>query len=370
MAIPGLRNWHAVRVDADFTFLPQTLDLSPSRSAAIALILFGGCWIGVVIMVVGGVTSLQLDDLIFLAVATPIGISIMGWGLTLLFRRHQAILSEDGVEVTERGLFGVRAWYEPYGAFKGVLYRRIVIRGKHRTRTYQVIELLHEDRSKCVPLFVRRSSEVPRARWERYAQRLKLPAIEIEDDGLLARGHEDLDKSLAELVAEGKVNHAFDPDAQAPEGLVVTRDHADAFTIAITAPRIPLWFVGILLAVAVGFFAVGFVGGPKPVVMAFIGLVLAAFAIFLLHRDRSSARAIRLDRSRLTVDDAFHGGRRSPSTFSFDEIESITLRSGDRNSGRELVIAGDAGRIKVGSGLSNEALDWLRNFLIAAITTA
>ena len=370
MAISGLRNWHTVRVDANLTFLPQTLDLSPRRSPAIMLILFGGGWIGFAIVAVGGVTTLQQDELIFLAISTPIGMSFMGWGLTQLFRRHQAILSTDGVEVTERGLFGVRAWYEPYGAFKGVLYRRIVVRRKRSTRVYQVIELLHEDRHKCVPLFVEQSSEVPRSRWESYAQRLKLPAIEIEGDALSVRGHDDLDKTLGELVEEGKVSHAFDPDAPAPEGLVVTRDHADAFTIAITAPRFPLWFLGIFLAMGVGLFAGAFLGGQKPVLMACTGLVFSAVAILLLHRDRSSARAIRLDRSRLTVDDAFRGRRRTPSTLSFGEIESITLRTEDGNMGRELVIAGDAGQIQVGSGLSHEALKWLRNFLIAAITTA
>lgn len=370
MAISGLRSWHSVRVDANLTFLPQTLDLSPSRFAAIMLILFGGGWIAVAIAALGGVTSLPPNDLIFLAVATLIGLTIMGWGLTRLFRRHRAVLSADGVEVMERGLFGVKAWYEPYSAYEGVFYRRILIRRKNSTRIYQVIELLHDDRDKCLPLYVRPTSEVPRSRWEGYAERLKLPAIEFEGENLSVREHDELDKPIGELVAEGKVSHAFDPEAPAPPGLVVTRDHADAFTIAITAPRFPLWFLGVFLLVGLGVFAGSFFGGQKPLLMAGTGLVFAAVPIYMLYRDRSSARAIRLDRNQLTVNDAFHARRRGPSTLTFGEIESITLRKEDGNMGRELVIASDAGQIQVGSGLSYRALKWLRNFLIAAITTA
>ena len=370
MAISGLRSWHNVRVDANITFLPQTLDLSPRRSSAVALILLGGFWIGITIAALGGVTSLTQGDMTILVGATIFGALVMAWGVTRLFRRHRVVLSADGVEVMERGLFGVDAWYEPYGAYKGVLYRRILIRSKNSTRIYQVIELLHEDREKCVPLFVKQSSKVPRERWEGYAERLKLPAIEIEGNALSVRAHDELDKPIGELVAEGKVSHAFDPEAPAPPGLVVTRDHADAFTIAITAPRYPLWFLGVFLLAGLGLFAGSLFGGQAPLLMACTGLVFSAFPIYMLYRDRTSARAIQLDRSQLTVDDALRGRRRGPSTLSFGEIESITLRAEDGNMGKELVIASDAGQIRVGSGLSYRALKWLRNFLIAAITTA
>ncbi len=370
MAISGLRSWHTVRVDTDLTFLPQTLDLSPKRSSAIALILFGGAWIAVTVAALGGVTSLTQGDMVLLVGTTILGALVIAWGVTRLFRRHRAVLSADGVEVMERGLFGVDAWYEPYGAYKGVLYRRILVRSKNSTRIYQVIELLHEDREKCVPLFVKQSSKVPRERWEGYAERLKLPAIEIEGDALSVRDHDDLDKPLGELVAEGKVSHAFDPDAQAPPGLAVTRDHADAFTIAITAPRYPFWFFGVFLLAGLGLFAGSFFGGQQPLLMACMGLAFAAFPTYMLYRDRTSGRAIRLDRSQLTVDDAFRHRQRGPSTLTFDEIESITLKAEDGNMGKELVIASDAGQIHVGSGLSYRELKWLRNFLIAAITTA
>ncbi len=370
MAISGLRSWHNLRVDANLTFLPQTLDLSPSRIGAVLLMLFGGFWIGVTIMALGGVTSLPRDDLIFLAGATVIGAGVILWGLSQLFRRHHAVLSADGVEVTERSLFGAKAWYEPYGAFQGVLHRRVVIRSKNHTRTYQVIELLHDDRDKSVPLYVRRSSEMPRSRWEGYAARLKLPALEMEDGALLSRAPGDLDKSLREQVAEGTVSHAFDPDAPAPDGLVVTRDHANAFTIAITAPRFPLWFLSVFVLVGAGLVVAAFLGGEKPMLMLGVGLLFGGVPLYMLYRDRTSARSLKIERDRLILDDEMRSRRRGPESMSFDEIESIRLRAEDGNLGKELVIAGDRDQIKVGSGLSREALDWLKNFLTAAIATA
>ena len=370
MAISEFRSWPLVRVDANLTFLPQTLDLSPPRSAAVILMLFGLFWIGIAIVSLRDVTTPQTGEFAILAAGALIGLSIIGWATTLLFRRHIAVLSDDGVEVTQRSLFGAKAWYEPYRAYKGVLRRKVVVRTKNSSRTYQVIELLHEDRDKCVPLFIRQTKEQPRSQWEGYAERLELPALEIEDGGLSARQHDELDKSLRERVADGAVSHAFDPDERPPAGLEVTRDHADSFTIAITAPRFPLWFFGIFVVIGLGLIGASLLGGDDSVMMFLAGLLFGGFPLYLLYRDRTTSRAIRLDRQRLTVEDPMRGKKRGTGSLAFDQIESITLRTEKGSIGSELVIAGDAGEIAIGSGLSREALDWLKNFLVAAIATA
>lgn len=370
MAVAGLRSWHTMRVDANLTFLPQTLDLSPSRAGAVILIAFGGIWVGGLAFMVLEAAPSATEELLVLSVMALIGVAIAGWGVSQLFRKRRAVLSKDGVEVTGRGLLGSEKWYQPYGAYEGVLHRRVVIRSKNSTRVYQVIELLHEDRDKCIPLFVRRGSDMPRNRWEEFAKQLRLPALEIAEGALVRRGHEDLDKPLKEQVAEGTVGHDFDPEAPAPAGLVVTRDHANAFTIDITAPRYPLWFLGIFIAVGLGLVTGSFLGEDNPVLLFVVGVIFGGLATYMLYRDRTSPRSLKLDRERLVLDDAMQGRRRDPKTLPFDQIESITLRAEDGNMGQALVIAGDSGQMKVGSGLSKPALVWLKNFLTAAIATA
>ncbi len=370
MAISGLRKWHWVQVEADLTELPQTLDLTASRAGAVIVMLVGGVWVAAAFAAIGGSESLAPGDLVFLVGATLLGVAIIGWALSLLFRRSRAVLSADGVEVTERGLFGAKAFYEPYAAFEGVLHRQIVVRNKRNTRTYQVIELLHADRDRCVPLYVRRTKEMPRARWEDYAKRLKLPALELEEGTVTARQHDELDKSLRDRVADGAVSLSFDPGTLPPDGLVVTRDHSDAFTVAITAPRFPFWFLVMFVLMGLGLMAASFFVADKPVMVFASGMVFVAIPLIMLYCDRTSPRAIRLDRKRLAVDDRLRSRRHGPRSMPFDQIESIALRAERGKKVRDLIIAGDAGRIRVGEGLSREALGWLKNFLTAAIATA
>lgn len=370
MAGWGTRNWQKVRVSANLSSFPEELDLSPSRIAAAFLLVCSTSWIGGVLIVIGDENATwKADEMAILAMSLLFGAVYLVWGITLLVRKRRAVLHADGVEVDGRGLLGKESWYSPYGAFKGVLHRRVVVKSESNTTAYQVIELLHEDAGKCIPLYVRRSSDMPRARWETYARQLKLPALESEEGCLSARRHDELDKSLKERVAGGAAGHSFDPDAPAPAGLVVTRDGADAFTIAITVPRFPAWFLVIFIPIGLAVLAGSVLGDGNPVLLFATGVFFASFPAYALYRDRTSSRTLRLDRDRLSIDDRMRS-RRDVEALVLGEIESIALRVEDGRLGRGLIIAGDRGRMHVGAGLSREALAWLKNFLTAAIATA
>ena len=370
MAEIGSRNWQDVRVKADLSDLPQTIDLSPSKARAVVLIVFGLGWSAFIWSMFFDIRSEDLPILFFAVPFSLIGVGMAFYGVATLFRRRRVTFLGDGVEVEGRGLRGAESWYEPYGAFKGVLHRQEVVRRKNSSTTYQIVELLHEDPERCVLLYVKPTRKVPRERWESYARRLKLPALEAGEADVVARDHGDLDKSLKDLVEEGKVTHTFDSDAPAPSGLYLEHQGEERLRIVITAARYPLWFLGIFL-LAGGFMMVAaFMNDEKALILFGAGLLFAGLPGYMLYRDRTSGRALELDRRRLKVTDALQSDRRSRKELALDEIESIAIRKVDGNLGRELVIASDRGPLHVGGGLSQPALAWLKDFLTAAIATA
>lgn len=370
MADLGSRDWHAVRVKVDLSTLPRTVDLSPKRGGAVVQIVFGIAWTVFIWSMLIDVRQEDLPVLLFAVPFSLIGLGLALNGLATLRRKRSAVFRGDGVEVEGRGLWGAESWYQPYTAFKGVLHREEVVKRKNSSTTYQIVELLHDDPKRCVLLYVRPTTKLPRERWENYARLLKLPALEAGAAGVVERDHGDLDKSLKDLVDEGKVSHAFDPDAEAPRGLYVERRDADSLKVVITAGRYPLWFLALFMLAGAAMTVGAFFTDENPYALFGAGLLFGGLPGWMLVRDRAARREISLDRRRLTVTDALRSSRHSRDGLMLDEIESIAIRPARGNSGRELVIASDRGPIHVGLGLSKEALAWLKDFITAAIATA
>ncbi len=370
MAEIGSRVWQDVRVKVDLSDLPKTIDLSPAKARAGTLIIFGIGWSAFIWSILSDISREELPILFFAVPFSLIGVGMVLYGIATLLRRRKVTFHGDGVEVEGRGLFGRESWYETYKAFKGVLHREEVVKSKNSRTTYQIVELLHEDPKRCVLLYVKPTSKVPRERWEGYARRLKLPALEAGEAEVVARDHHDLDKSLKDLVEEGKVTHAFDSEALAPNGLYLERQGEDRLRIVITAARYPLWFLGVFLLAGGGLMVTAFTTDEKALILFGAGLLFGGLPGYMLYRDRTSRRALEIDRRRLKVTDALQSERRGRKELALDEIESIAIRKVDGNLGRELVISSDRGPVHLGGGLSQPALAWLKDFLTAAIATA
>ncbi len=370
MADIGSKNWRSVRVSVDLAALPQTVDLSPLRAGAVVQIVFGTIWTVFTWNIFSEVRREELFVLLFAVPFSLIGLGLALNGIATLRHKRRATFRSDGVEVEGRRFWGAESWYQPYTAFKGVLHREKVVKTKRSSTTYQIIELLHDDPGKCVLLYVKPTTKLPRERWEGYAKLLKLPALEAGVAGVVERDHGDLDKSLRKLVEEGKVTHAFDPDADAPRGLYVERRDADSLKVVITVGRFPIWFLALFMLAGAAMMAGAFFTDQNPVILFGAGLLFGGLPCFMLVRDRAARREISLDRRELTVTDSLRLNRPSRNGLSLDEIESIAIRRARGNSGWELVIASDRGPIHVGLGLSKKALVWLRDFITAAIATA
>lgn len=137
-------------------------------------------------------------------------VTIRRWKLP----KRQTIEIHRGVtRVTEKGLFGTK-WNEPISAFKGVL-RRKDARSQPTMEggcpvTCHLVELVHPHKDKTLLVHEATKEGGIRKLWHDAACALDLPALDETLDGIVSRTPEDLDKSIRDLAAEGKISVDFD----------------------------------------------------------------------------------------------------------------------------------------------------------------
>lgn len=337
--------------------------------------------------------------------------------------RTSVRIADGRVAVQRRSLFGAREWTEPLREYQGVCWTRFAIherRGENRptrTRYRHVLELAHADPRKCLPLVVHETgraniaatlalakkafaakneneaglraeaeqlgkqagAEHLRDKWEALAARLGLPAIDARDGVETRRDVEDLDKSVRQLAEEGKIDTRRDsvppPPSLETEAIGSPSDpERPGVRIVIRAAHSPILIyifggVGGLMAVS------GIVSLQFGLTLG--GLVFGALAVFLFWQGRNNPRTLTLTDGEMRYEDPNVQSR--SFTLPLAGIESIELRDRDTESanertlklqGKELLISSDQGEYPAGAGLSDDALDWLRRYLLDAAAKA
>ncbi len=83
------------------------------------------------------------------------------------------------VTVSEFGIFKRNIWTRPYRDFEGViLYQKSALTDQGNKAGYFIIELKHRDKTKTLPLFVRRDTSSQRKKLKQYAHFFNLPAFD------------------------------------------------------------------------------------------------------------------------------------------------------------------------------------------------
>lgn len=88
------------------------------------------------------------------------------------------IFHNSHVEIKEEFWFTKRKRAIPYSEFKGVRIRQGKRPKNNALQPYQIIELIHEDSSKTLPLYAKRGSKRQTKRLEDYAHKLGVPIID------------------------------------------------------------------------------------------------------------------------------------------------------------------------------------------------
>ena len=321
-----------------------------------------------------------------------LGLAKIGYAKSILFTGHD-------VKVTTRGLLGRREWREPLASYHGVMLSEHHSRSQGvgntvSTKTYHVIELVHDNDGRTVPLYVRRGMESPRDIQEAFARRFDLPALAPDSDGETARAADALDAPVsAQPVA----------DPGPPPSGVKVGSRNGAVTITVGQGRTGRAFVWIYwLAIPIAFTGIGYMIEPSAALPAggmVVFFVLMMFGIGKLMGGEPKRPSLVIERDRVWIDrpkhddritrlmrriaSAFFGqdlpqGERPPETLPRNSIEQIRVDtytshySGSSSSSGHggstihdrLVIEGDDGRLSlIGTQFDKKKLEWVRDYL-------
>lgn len=354
----------------DLASLPTAATQVGNRFFAIFIIVFALIWGG--FPVFGLVSVLQEgragpETVLFFAFPLA-GAGLVLYGIHSLLWRRSVTFDGAAFTVAERGLFGERQWAEPLTAYQGVMRRTRHVRTKNRNYTLYIIDLLHRDSDRSINLYTDTTERGFRAIWEEYARRLRLPAFEEGEGGIVRRDAEDLDKSVGELIREGKVEIDYDTLSRRAEGLAVGFE-GDVVVVTRTGPANPWW--GSLLAVTLPlvFIAVAVFAPDLPLFgrLIFGGMGALFELLFALGvmQDLISRQRLRFGPDGVSVSRVTSSGESAGQRMAAAEIESIAVARGSDHWRGEIVISGDSGSLKFGKGLPRASLDFLVNAILA-----
>ena len=345
---------------------------SGSKFGAIFLILFALVWGG--FPTIGLFSMLQSGDLggeAFLFLLFPvIGIGILAFGLhNLLWRRH-IVYDGKTFSVTERGLLGTKSWTEPLSSFDGVLRKTKRVKTKNSSYTLYIIDLVHPDPDRRINLYTHTSDSGFRAKWESYARSLDLPAFDEGDGGIIRREAADLDKSVGELLREGKLQVDYDILSQPAEGLA-TDFEGDTVVITRTGPQNPWW--GSLLAVlfplifvGIGFFVTD-MDMLGRIIFGGVGTLFEILFVLAVYNDLTSRGRLRVGPDGIRINKVRASGENEGKFIPARELESVVVNKKDNEWRASLVIASDRETLRFGGGLPRASLDFVANTVMAKI---
>lgn len=145
--------------------------------------------------------------------------------LTISMLRYRKIIFADGkFSITYRAASGSKNTFtEKLVKYMGVGCRVEFFQCGFVTKNRYVIELIHKDYKKNIPLYISTSQKNIRKIWEQYAKTLNMPAIESTDNGVEIRQVKDLDKSIIVQHEEGLIVDSYDQYEYLPWAITYTR---------------------------------------------------------------------------------------------------------------------------------------------------
>lgn len=306
-----------------------------------------------------------------------------------LGKRQTIEISRDLVRVTEKGLHASK-WDEPVSAFKGILRRRdeetqsgpaAMGFGGGIKVTVHLVELVHPDRRKTIRLYKADTEKDIKKLWKDAARALHLSALDETIGGIVTCAPEDLDKSIRDLAADGKISAYFDAGELPPKGIVLKQTEGELKVTLRPATKYSnvLEFIGGGLAIFL--VSLGVVShGDFRIFVGIGGVFFVLLGGVPLLLDRIAKRCIVITPKELSYFRESPFGIFSRKAIWLNNIKNIRRISRVSSSlsigitvalshAEELVIESDTTGISIGS-LRDQQICWLEQFIQSAITTA
>ena len=329
----------------------------------------------------GFMTEAQLEEVTTLINPTIFDLVLMVLGLGIVialilsYIRYKKIWFDGKtIEIVYRPAWGDKIFCrEKLTGYKGVRFRVEFFQFGIVNKNRYIIELLHDDPAKIVPLYISTKDKDIRKIWEYYAKKLKMPAVMSTDEGEVYRSIEDLNKPLLKMAAEGLIKDDFNPDSPLPKTIACARKKDK---IVVKGRKI-VWdafnwlFIfcgsGLLIFAAANYSRIAARLSQKPalILMGFLGVLVIAAIWILLRKDKLVIKA-----DKIVHVHKFMLFSRKHDEIGKKEIEEIDVTL-NPVSGRYFVsLISDRKNIIFGKKLPIEDLRWVKKFLIHEIISA
>jgi hypothetical protein len=315
--------------------------------------------------------ALPYNVLPFVFIIPGIGLAVFGLYSALL--RIETTLDGHLVTIKKRTWFTTRTVTLPLSDYPGVLRKRVTYTRNKRTHTAWVAALPHDEKTKRVVLGASSDEAEGRKLVENYARWLNISALESTVDGFEARAPEDVDRSLAELAAQGKVASSYRAGKAAPAEVHVETG-SDMIIVSFMKTGIPLWLttilVGLIAAVIGAFVGFGIADDSVYMAAAMAGVIVAV-VFFGVIRGMKTRRQLILRRDRVVIAALGKDGKepKISAELMLNEIEGLRIDRA-QYGGNALWFDTDRGSFPAGDNSPRAALDYVRDLVIAALATA
>jgi len=257
---------------------------------------------------------------------------------------------------------------EPLCNYVGVRLRVLFVQSGLFNKNRYIIDLYHPDSNKIVPLYISTNNKNIRKIWEDYARFFELPALSVGERGLVQRDYEDLDKSIKELAADGKIPFIAGGKFPAPDSLEITemknltkikpkRIYWDTFSALFLFISIAAIFI--LLGGAV---YITIVGNDLPFKYLIWGVILL-FAIIFFATKLFQSCTLLLGSDRIVVHETLFASTLTSNEVLNDKVENIELSYNPTISRYSLAIISDDKIVSFGGRLPASDLLWLKDFI-------
>lgn len=353
------------------SLLPADYTVPHSRVGGWLLILFALVWGGVPTLMFLNHFSGEVmgSEAYFVLIFPVIGLMIIINGIYMVSMKERIIIDQNTVTLDKKSILGHTLWTESLNKFAGVrAATEYHSGGKNRSSyTLYFIELYHEEKKKRIRLYEAKHSTNFRQLFEEYSRQLKLPALEGEEGQFVKRDASDLDKSVRELVAEGKLKVDFDPSRRPPKG--ITAEMKDQ-RLCINLPAAPLHLGGMFGAfLFIGVFGfIGFFADDASVTFGIIAIILLLIFIGAISLDRYAPPVLEVGRDKIKYYRIAPWGDTMEQSISTEEIESVYVGQKHANQGKKgVMVVSDTKSIKIAEGQPEETLEWIKNCILGIV---
>ncbi|MFI3241084.1 MAG: hypothetical protein R3Y43_00790 [Alphaproteobacteria bacterium] len=303
--------------------------------------------------VVPFLVSLEVFDCIIIL----LGLFVVFRSLSSLLVYRKIVMEKKRVVYTDRNIWGKkRIFAENLDAYLGVILRvRFTQVGFWATNKY-IVELVHRDYQKNIPLYISTNSKDVRKIWIEYAKELKLDCIEVSESGVDVKPVKDFEASVIAKVKSGSIKDEYDPYDYIPEeiSLVRTKDKH-----VLKARK--FWFdiFNMFLLVIFGLICIALLLINEFFIAIFIGLI--SFFVFA-KKDK-----LVIKKKKIVKVDKYALFNRKVTEINKKDIKAVNIDYNPLTDRHFIAIYSDNNLITFAKKMPSDALRWAKKFLINKI---